>query len=1298
MNGSGLAPGYSISRAILSDNAALVRGDRFFTTDYNAGNLTSAMWEDLKPELDNGSFGGVIGKLTFCVLCPLVRSFSFDPTITFKPWDRACKHRERLRGIILACLGQTEFVPPWRSSPLLASPPSTRPEAGLLLTSRRLASLGSTNPGLSIRCTSPSPSARSTKDPWASSRRTPMTLSIAVDPAKDTVQTGFISTEECSNLHLIADGQGVFYGPASRADSADGAAAVLSTLRAFANLGIQVTLCPEGFARQPGRALGGGAAPTKLFRGTGEPQAARDGRVGIMTSGGPTQAVAAAAQSVAAGSLGPLIDSAQSRSEGEATVGARFAQALAEGQPLLSLKGAKADSLRSSPATLSTFSTAIYPPSHLSFHQHHAPAPPRALDVPSYLPTPSPPPDASTYASSPIAPFPQPQAVLTVAAHPCEWDALPSPAVEDASQEEDLPVATTEEWRDVQLPEPMSAEQRRAAALEIVIGGGPKLPWERRQAGRGDEQAGEGAGAAASGSGASEGEVGAEQEQEPEWRAAAVPAPRGVAAFVLDTDACALLPSHAIVVRRARVVKGGLIVQYYLVGDVLARMVEDLARSTLALHKTLMKIKLPPNYQPLVKGEDAEDVKPVVIETEADLDESGQPATASLEPLDLTLDSDEDEDAEDVKPVVIKTEADLDESRQPAAASLEPLDLCLDSDSDDDADSGIGVSASPVLGKRTAAVAFPPSSSGSDSELEIDEARSAPPVRASGAAGLADEDDGDVEAVDETFEPPPGSLRAADQPALVHLAQQWSVEELEEELKDASKCLEAMLLGSSLRDDDSSLDTHARYPKMRRFFGPTRLVALAFLARCDPVKVYNVVMSSGETSLHGFKGAMRSFVGRIVTLGTFSSYTAPDPFFLVTVSPLPAALSLLERLLNQPTFLPPDLGDDRLAPSPADIFRFMIRIGTLPEKGMSSLSSTFKIGTAEPGTRSPLAGSTSLWSTDERMAQVPPHVVAAAERRARPSAQSGGWSLPPRWQGSLNMWDERRGADEWRGHGWVPPEGPLAEEMDEDESDEDEEDEDELGEGVSAEDKDDGEEDAAAARRRAQGDARCYITKAAKKREIVGAFEDLVQALLSTPAWSSYVARGPPDDRIFVYATEKQREVGILSARLDVVLKTPPHLPDTSARAVIDELVDYLDDRNAVERFFPTEGVSRCLVEKAPGLAGFVHRFAAACEIPTSSRPLDTLLALEADGVFEPTTDSILSRSPAMLERALSSPGPWPMLARLGHGLKASQPGLDEQIAASVSSTDRFKMRKRVEGSFGMRVEAADRRRGRRTW
>ncbi|GAA5917977.1 hypothetical protein JCM8208_000714, partial [Rhodotorula glutinis] len=590
-----------------------------------------------------------------------------------------------------------------------------------------------------------------------------MTFSAAVPPAKEAVQTGFIPAEECSRLHLIADGQGVFYGPASQADSADGAAAVLGMLKTFADVGVKVTLCPEGFARQPGSALGGGAAPTKLFRGTSEPQAARDGRVGMMTSGGATQAVAAAAQSVAAGSLGPLIDSAQSRSEGEATVAARVAQELAEGRPLLSVQ--MHDSSRAPVPTLSTFSTSAFPLSHRPFHQHDAAARPRPLDIESYSPTPTAPLDISTYASSPVTPFPRPQAVLTVTARSCQWDALPQPAADDASQKEQLPVPTAEEWRDVQLAEPMSAEERRAVALRSVIGGGPELPWERRQASGGDEQAVEGAGAAASGSRASEGEARTSPVQEPERRAAAVPAVRGVAAFILDTDACALLPAHTVVVRRARVVDGGLIIQYYVVGDVLSRMIEDMKRSTLGLHKTLCKVKLPPKYEPHVKDEDVEDVKRVVVKAEGDLDESGQPAAASLEPL-------------------------------------EPLDLTLDSDSDDDVDSGVGVSASPVLGKRKAAVAFPSSSSGSDSDLEIDEARSAPPARARAAAAVKDEEsddeeeDGDVQVIAETLKPPPGSLRAGDQLPLVHLAHQWGVEELTAALEDDNACLEAILLGS----------------------------------------------------------------------------------------------------------------------------------------------------------------------------------------------------------------------------------------------------------------------------------------------------------------------------------------------------------------------------------------------------------------------------------------------------------------------------------------------------------------------
>lgn len=38
--GVGIAPTFTISRAILSDAVVLVRGDRFYTIDYHARNLT----------------------------------------------------------------------------------------------------------------------------------------------------------------------------------------------------------------------------------------------------------------------------------------------------------------------------------------------------------------------------------------------------------------------------------------------------------------------------------------------------------------------------------------------------------------------------------------------------------------------------------------------------------------------------------------------------------------------------------------------------------------------------------------------------------------------------------------------------------------------------------------------------------------------------------------------------------------------------------------------------------------------------------------------------------------------------------------------------------------------------------------------------------------------------------------------------------------------------------------------------------------------------------------------------------
>jgi hypothetical protein len=54
--GSGLCPGYTVSRAVLSDAVALVRGDRFYTKDYNPSTLTNWGYRlvDSDTDIDNG--------------------------------------------------------------------------------------------------------------------------------------------------------------------------------------------------------------------------------------------------------------------------------------------------------------------------------------------------------------------------------------------------------------------------------------------------------------------------------------------------------------------------------------------------------------------------------------------------------------------------------------------------------------------------------------------------------------------------------------------------------------------------------------------------------------------------------------------------------------------------------------------------------------------------------------------------------------------------------------------------------------------------------------------------------------------------------------------------------------------------------------------------------------------------------------------------------------------------------------------------------------------------------------------
>ncbi|OSD00891.1 heme peroxidase [Trametes coccinea BRFM310] len=63
--GSGLCCGYTMMRAILSDAIALVRGDRFYTTDYTPGNLTAWGFQDCARDPNNGAFGAALPRLLF---------------------------------------------------------------------------------------------------------------------------------------------------------------------------------------------------------------------------------------------------------------------------------------------------------------------------------------------------------------------------------------------------------------------------------------------------------------------------------------------------------------------------------------------------------------------------------------------------------------------------------------------------------------------------------------------------------------------------------------------------------------------------------------------------------------------------------------------------------------------------------------------------------------------------------------------------------------------------------------------------------------------------------------------------------------------------------------------------------------------------------------------------------------------------------------------------------------------------------------------------------------------------------
>ncbi|KAJ8508992.1 hypothetical protein ONZ45_g8792 [Pleurotus djamor] len=82
-DGSRFACGYTTTRAVLGDAIALVRGDRFYTTDFTPSNLTTWGFKDCQRDMNNGGFGGHLPKL---LMRTLPRHYPCNSVYTLFPF------------------------------------------------------------------------------------------------------------------------------------------------------------------------------------------------------------------------------------------------------------------------------------------------------------------------------------------------------------------------------------------------------------------------------------------------------------------------------------------------------------------------------------------------------------------------------------------------------------------------------------------------------------------------------------------------------------------------------------------------------------------------------------------------------------------------------------------------------------------------------------------------------------------------------------------------------------------------------------------------------------------------------------------------------------------------------------------------------------------------------------------------------------------------------------------------------------------------------------------------------------
>jgi len=82
-NGFRFACGYTTTRGVLRDAIALVRGDRFYTSDFTTANLTTWGYLDCQRDMANGAFGAQIPKL---IIRHLPRHYPYNSVYSLFPF------------------------------------------------------------------------------------------------------------------------------------------------------------------------------------------------------------------------------------------------------------------------------------------------------------------------------------------------------------------------------------------------------------------------------------------------------------------------------------------------------------------------------------------------------------------------------------------------------------------------------------------------------------------------------------------------------------------------------------------------------------------------------------------------------------------------------------------------------------------------------------------------------------------------------------------------------------------------------------------------------------------------------------------------------------------------------------------------------------------------------------------------------------------------------------------------------------------------------------------------------------